>query len=191
MLKNSVIRAKGIWKGYRQENLFYWVLKGLDLTIFEGESVAVLGEPGSGKTTLLKVLGYREIPQKGQVYFQDRLLGWGGEESIAQMQQERIWLLDSYNAKSHLEVKDKERLKAILLDEPEYISKAKEQYTLSEQLRSLNKQGIAVVLATCDPELASQARVTYKLKNGKLEKLTGKIRGNIQKGGTQKNHSTE
>ncbi len=183
MFNNSIIKAKGIWKGYQQDNLFYWVLKGLDLKIFEDELVAVLGAPGSGKTTLLKVLSYREKPQKGQVYFQDRLLGWGNEEAIVQMQEERIWLLSSYTEKCHLEVKDKKRLKAILLDEPDTISKAKEKNTLSEQLRALNRQGIAVVLATCDPELASQTRVIYKLKNGKLEKLTGKIRGNMQKGG--------
>jgi ABC-type lipoprotein export system ATPase subunit len=182
VLNNSIIRAKGIWKGYQQDNLFYWVLKGLDLNIFEDDLVAVLGEPGSGKTTLLKVLSYREIPQKGQVYFQDRLLVWGNEEAIVQMQEERVWLLSNYNEKCHLEVKDKKRLKAILLDEPDTISKAKEKNTLSEQLRALNRQGIAVVLATCDPELASQTRVIYKLKNGQLEKLTGKIRGNMHKG---------
>jgi len=177
VLRNSVIRAEGIWRGYKQEGHFCWVLQGLDVDILEGESVAVLGEPGSGKSTLLKVLGFREKPDQGRVFFQDRLPGWDREEAIAQMQKERVWLLDKYNEKSPLDIDDRESLGAILLDEPEILFESKGECSWSGQLHSLNTKGIAVIVATSEPEVATRAGVIYKLKNGKLEKLTGKIRG--------------
>ncbi len=183
MLRNSAIRAEGIWKGYKQGGHFYWTLQGLDVEIMEGESIAVLGGPGAGKTTLLKVLGFREKPEKGQVYFQDRMLSWNCEKAIGQMQKERVWLLDTCNEKGRLEIENRERLRAVLLDEPELLFNLKGQCTLYGQLHSLNIQGVAVIMATCKPEVASWSRVIYKLKNGKLEKLTGKIRGEMWKTG--------
>jgi len=177
VLRNSVIRAEGIWRGYKQEGHFCWVLQGLDVDILEGESVAVLGEPGSGKSTLLKVLGFREKPDQGRVFFQDRLPGWDSEEVVVQMQNKRVWLLNNYNEKSLLDIGDRESVGAILLDEPEILFEPKGECTWSGQLHSLNTKGIAVIVATSEPEMASRAGVIYKLKNGKLEKLTGKIRG--------------
>ncbi|MGE6629166.1 amino acid ABC transporter ATP-binding protein [Bacillus sp. NPDC077027] len=43
------------------------VLKGIDLSIAEGEVVAIIGPSGSGKTTLLRSLNSLELPEKGQL----------------------------------------------------------------------------------------------------------------------------
>lgn len=174
MLRNSVLRAEGIWKGYRQKDHIYWVLQGVDLEILEGQSVAILGAPGSGKSTLLKVLGFQVKPDQGQVYFQDRLLRWNNVDAILQMQIERVWLLNNYYEKSRLDMENSKRLRAVLLDEPEILICSKGKCVLSEQMHSLYSQGIAVIVATCEPEVATRAGVIYKLKNGKLEKITGK-----------------
>ncbi len=176
MLRNSVIRAEGIWKGYQQKDRFCWILQGLDVEITEGQSIAVLGEPGTGKTTLLNILSFRVKPEKGQVYFQDRLLFWDNKKAIVEMQKERVWLLGKGNDLRCLEINDKEKLGAALFDEPEVLFNLEGKCTLSEQLRFLNSQGIAVIMATCEPEVATRAGVIYKLKNGKLEKLTGKTK---------------
>ncbi|MEM3536591.1 MAG: ABC transporter ATP-binding protein [Candidatus Bathyarchaeia archaeon] len=44
-------------------------LKNVNLKIYEGETLALLGPNGSGKTTLLKILAFIEKPSKGEVYF--------------------------------------------------------------------------------------------------------------------------
>ena len=45
------------------------VLKGVDLTIKQGEIVVILGPSGSGKSTLLRCLNCMEDPTSGNIYF--------------------------------------------------------------------------------------------------------------------------
>jgi putative ABC transport system ATP-binding protein len=47
------------------------VLKDLNITIFEGEMVAIIGKSGSGKTTILNMMGMLEVPDKGTIQLFD------------------------------------------------------------------------------------------------------------------------
>jgi putative ABC transport system ATP-binding protein len=58
-----VIKLINIWKRYSTTE----VLKGINLTIKEGEFISVRGKSGVGKTTLLKIMGLLEPPSKGEV----------------------------------------------------------------------------------------------------------------------------
>lgn len=46
------------------------ILKDIDLTIFEGEFVSIMGPSGSGKSTLLHILGLLEEPSQGEYLFE-------------------------------------------------------------------------------------------------------------------------
>lgn len=59
----SVIAIKGLYKSFGDLQ----VLKGVDLTVFKGENVAVLGKSGSGKSVLIKILVGLLKPDKGEV----------------------------------------------------------------------------------------------------------------------------
>ncbi|HYE11512.1 MAG TPA: amino acid ABC transporter ATP-binding protein [Patescibacteria group bacterium] len=48
------------------------VLKGIDLSIHEGEVVSIIGGSGSGKSTLLRCINYLEKKTKGEIYFEGR-----------------------------------------------------------------------------------------------------------------------
>jgi phospholipid/cholesterol/gamma-HCH transport system ATP-binding protein len=61
--EESVISIKGLYKSFGDTS----VLKGINLTVFKGENVAVLGKSGSGKSVLIKIIVGLLKPDKGTV----------------------------------------------------------------------------------------------------------------------------
>ena len=59
-----MIKTEGITKSFGSLQ----VLKGIDLTIGEGEIVAIVGPSGAGKTTLLQIIGTLDAPDSGKLY---------------------------------------------------------------------------------------------------------------------------
>jgi putative ABC transport system ATP-binding protein len=62
-----VIKAEKIVKSYRMGHNIIEVLRGVDLEMFDGEWVVLLGSSGSGKTTLLNIIGGLENPDSGKL----------------------------------------------------------------------------------------------------------------------------
>ncbi len=58
-----MIKIEGLHKSFGELD----VLKGIDLEVAEGETVAIIGPSGSGKSTLLRCIDLLEVPQKGKV----------------------------------------------------------------------------------------------------------------------------
>ena len=68
----EILKATKIHKTYKMGQTHLQVLKGLDLSINEGEFVAIVGTSGCGKSTLLHILGALDKCDKGVVEFQQR-----------------------------------------------------------------------------------------------------------------------
>ena len=71
---SEALRAENLSKQYSTAERVLPVLRGVNLTVGEGELLAVLGHSGAGKSTLLHILGVLDRPTKGTVYYRDENL---------------------------------------------------------------------------------------------------------------------
>jgi lipoprotein-releasing system ATP-binding protein len=69
-----VLELEKVHKSFAHNGLTIDVLKGIDLTVERGESLAVTGASGAGKSTLLNIMGTLEQPTEGIVRFENRNL---------------------------------------------------------------------------------------------------------------------
>ncbi len=69
-----VLTARAVTKSYRLGKREIPVLRGVDLSIADGERVALLGASGAGKSTLLHVLGLLDAPTSGAVEYDGRVV---------------------------------------------------------------------------------------------------------------------
>ena len=81
-----MIQTEGITKSFGSLQ----VLKGIDLTIGEGEIVAIVGPSGAGKTTLLQIIGTLDAPDNGKLYINGTETVRLSEEKLAAFRNRNI-----------------------------------------------------------------------------------------------------
>lgn len=87
---SRILEATGIKKTYLTGDVGTEVLKGVDVSVEEGEFVAVLGESGSGKSTLLYILAGIDSPSEGRVELLGRDLSRVSDEELAAMRRREV-----------------------------------------------------------------------------------------------------
>ena len=65
-------------------------LRGVDLDLFGGELVVMLGASGSGKSTLLNILGGLDVPTSGEVRYRDIDLSKAGDRELTRYRREHV-----------------------------------------------------------------------------------------------------
>jgi putative ABC transport system ATP-binding protein len=96
--KTAVFEAHGLTKVYHMGEVDVHALRGIDLQLFEGEFVVLLGPSGSGKSTLLNILGGLDVPTSGSVRYRGRELTAFDETALTQYRREWIgFVFQFYN----------------------------------------------------------------------------------------------
>jgi putative ABC transport system ATP-binding protein len=97
-LRETVFRARGLSKVYRMGEVAVHALRSVDLELYEGEFVVLLGPSGSGKSTLLNILGGLDVPTSGEVSFRDHNLVKADERELTRFRREHVgFVFQFYN----------------------------------------------------------------------------------------------
>ena len=106
-----LIDLSGITKTYRNGELAVEVLHGIDLKIYPGELVAIMGASGSGKSTLMNILGCLDRPSRGEYRVAGQLTAEMAPDDLARLRREhfgfifqRYHLLGSLSAAANAEI---------------------------------------------------------------------------------------
>ncbi|MFZ4629687.1 MAG: ABC transporter ATP-binding protein, partial [Blastocatellia bacterium] len=96
--REVLFRARGLTKIYPMGEVEVWALRDVDLDLYQGEFVVILGPSGGGKSTLLNILGGLDTPTRGEVRFRDHLLTGAGERELTQFRREHVgFVFQFYN----------------------------------------------------------------------------------------------
>ena len=88
--KEKILSMKGIYKEYQMGDETSVVLKGIDLDVYKGEFLAVLGPSGSGKSTLMNIIGCLDTPTKGDYYLSGLHIANQDEKELARIRSQEI-----------------------------------------------------------------------------------------------------
>jgi lipoprotein-releasing system ATP-binding protein len=81
-----LIRLSGIKKTVGSEQ----ILKGIDLEVYEGEFVSIIGASGSGKSSLLYIMGLLDKPTEGEVFFEDEKIDYSKDKRLSYLRNSKI-----------------------------------------------------------------------------------------------------
>ena len=82
-------------------------LRALDIEIYQGEFIVLLGPSGSGKSTLLNILGGLDTPTSGEAFWRDHNLATSGERELTQYRRDHVgFVFQFYNLISSLTVRE-------------------------------------------------------------------------------------
>lgn len=89
-MSEPVIRMSGIEKSYAMGENTLKVLKGISLTVKEGEFLAILGPSGSGKSTLMNVIGCMDSFDSGEYFLSGKAVHLMNDDMLTDMRNEYI-----------------------------------------------------------------------------------------------------
>ena len=111
MTKQALLEVSNLVREFPAGESTIQILKGIDLTIYEGELVAIVGQSGSGKSTLMNILGCLDRPTSGSYKVNGQETGKLEPDQLARLRREyfgfifqRYHLLGDLSAEGNVEV---------------------------------------------------------------------------------------
>ena len=184
MKAEPLIKLENVWKIYQLGKVELTVLRGINLEIYPGAFVTIMGPSGSGKSTLMHIVGCLDVPTKGKVFLEKQDIMELSEDDLAQIRGRRIgFVFQQFNLLHSLNALENVMLPMIFQGVPENkrIERAKELlvsldlgkriYHRPFELSGGERQRVAIARALSnDPEIIVADEPT-----GNLDSTTGKM----------------
>ncbi len=115
----GIIEGRGLSRTFRTDGVTVDALSGIDLSVEEGEFVAVMGPSGCGKSTLLHILGGLDRPTAGEVFLKGTRVDGLSEGRWAKLRRKEVgFVFQFFNLISNLSAADNVELPALLAGMP-------------------------------------------------------------------------
>jgi putative ABC transport system ATP-binding protein len=124
-----------VTKVYRMGDVEVHALRSVDLDLYAGEFVVLLGPSGSGKSTLLNILGGLDVPSSGRVFFHDRELTAADDAALTYFRRHYVgFVFQFYNLIPSLTARENVALVTDIAAEPMRPEEALRLVGLGERL---------------------------------------------------------
>ena len=131
----AVFRARGLCKVYRMGEVDVHALRAVDLDLYAGELLVLLGASGSGKSTLLNILGGLDTPTAGTVSYLDHTLETATEPELTRYRREHVgFVFQFYNLIPSLTARENVALVTEIAPDPMPAEAALELVGLTDRL---------------------------------------------------------
>lgn len=129
--EDPLIKLTDVWKIYQMGEVEFAALKGINMEIYEGEFLVVLGPSGSGKSTLMNLLGCLDIPSKGTVCLNSKDISELEESELTVIRGQMIgFIFQSFNLIPTLSTEENVLLPMEFQEEDRQIARKKAAYLL-------------------------------------------------------------
>jgi len=137
----AVFVARGLTRIYRTGEVEVQALRGIDLELYAGEFVVLLGPSGSGKSTLLNILGGLDVPTSGSVRFRDHDLTQEDDAALTHYRREHVgFVFQFYNLIPSLTARENIAIVTDIAEHPMPPEEALRLVGLGERLDSFPSQ---------------------------------------------------
>ena len=133
--REVVLSARGLTKSYRMGEVDVIALRGVDIDLFEGELMVLLGASGSGKSTLLNILGGLDVPSTGRVDYRGFDLTNADDAELTAYRRRHVgFVFQFYNLLPSLTARENVALVTEIADDPMDAAEALELVGLGHRL---------------------------------------------------------
>ena len=117
--REPLVKVRGVVKEFMSGEEIRQILKGVDLDVYPGELVVVLGESGCGKSTLLNIIGGMDRMTKGSVIVEGKDMSDPSEAELTEYRREYVgFIFQAYNLMPNLSAYENVEFIAEIADNP-------------------------------------------------------------------------
>ena len=114
-----ILETVGLTKEYNMGEVVVKALQGVNLQLYEGEFVCILGPSGSGKSTILNIIGGIDTPTKGHVFYDGKDISRFTPRQLTMYRRQTVgFVFQFYNQMQNLTAMEKIALAASVSEQP-------------------------------------------------------------------------